>query len=227
MKAESFGFKNAWVAFRTADPAAVAKALSIRNPRPASWTEGVAAAYEYPIGCSVFVTPPVHGWILCVGFPLFAAVDARPPTFGDDAAAWARQLGCEVQYFSTHRIVEAHAWARARPGGLERAYVFVGESGEKVLDVGAPTPEERQLGFAFFDPTSPAAESDGYWERKDLTFPHEDDVMAVAGKWSLDSSRLDERGLDVGGGLIGDYGEPPAAPPPVVEPPAKPWWKVW
>lgn len=45
----------------------------------------MAAAHEYPIGCSVFVTPPLDGGVLCVGFPLFAAVAARPPTFGDDA----------------------------------------------------------------------------------------------------------------------------------------------
>jgi hypothetical protein len=226
LKADSFGFKNAWVAFKTDDPAAVAKALSLRNPRPSSWAEGVAAAYEYP-ECSVFVTPPIDGWVLCVGFVLTAGVDASPPTFGDDAAAWAKTLGCEVQYFATHRVVEAHAWARARPSGLERAYSFLGESGEKRLDVGPPTSEEQQLGFAFFDPTSAAAAADAYWARQDLTFPNERHVMALAGRWSLDPSTLDQRDIEVGEGLIGDYVELPAPPPPVVESPSKPWWKVW
>ena len=229
MKAESFGPKNAWVAFHTGDQAAVLQALPLRNPRPASWTEGLEAAYEYPFGCSVFVTPPIDGWTLCVGLPLSAAVDARPPAFGDDAAAWAKQLDCEVQYFATHRVVEAHAWARARPTGLERAYAFVGESGEKVLEIGAPTAEERQLGFAFFDPTSAEAEAQGedYWGRQDLTFPNEQHVLAVAGQWSVDPSLLEERGLEVAEGWIGDYGEPPAAPPPVALAPARPWWKFW
>jgi len=206
MKAESFGFKNAWVAFRSNDPTAIAEALSLRNRRPATWVEGLEAAYEYPMGCSVFVTPPIDGWVLCVGLPLTESSDVRPPTFGDDAAAWARTLGCEVQYFATHRVVEAHAWARARPAGLERAYSYLGESGEKLLDVGPPTPEEKQLGFAF---------------------PNESHVMALAGLWSVDPSGLEERNLDVGEGLIGEYGEPPAPPPTVARPPRKPWWKVW
>lgn len=225
MKAESFGYKNAWVAFKTDNAAAVADVLGLRNRRPSDWATGIAAAYEYPIGCSVFVTPPVEGWVLSVGFPFFAAVDARPPAFGNLAAGWAKQLGCEVQYFSTHRVVEAHAWARARPGGLERAYVYVGESGEKVLDLGPQSAEEQRLGFAFFDPTSPAAASEDYWTRRDLTYPGEREVMALAGLWSLDPTQLDER--EAGPGLVGDHGEAPPPPALVAQPSGKPWWKVW
>src|SRR5512136_620999 len=139
MKAESFGYKNAWIAAKDVRPEAVAQALSLRNVREADWETGIRAAYEYPFTSAVFVSPPIDGWVLCVGLPLFAPVDARPPIFGLCTAEWAAQLQTEVQYFCTHRVVEAHAWARARPTGLERAYVFVGESGEKVLDVGAQT----------------------------------------------------------------------------------------
>ena len=151
MKPDSFGYKNAWLAIKGVQPGAVADALPLRNVRPAAWDTGIKAAYEHPITCAVFVTPPIDGWVLCVGFPLFGPVDARPPELGLLAAGWAAKLQTEVQYFATHRIVEAHAWARARPSGLERAYVYVGESGEKVLDFGSHTAEERALGFAFFD----------------------------------------------------------------------------
>ena len=229
MKAEGFGYKNAWVAFRMDDPARVVEVLALRDLRPADWAAGIAAAHEYPIGCSVFVTPPIDGWVCCVGYPLFAAVDARPPTFAVQAAGWAAQLGCEVQYFSTHRVVESHAWARARPDGLVRAYAYVGESGEKVLDEGDATLEERELGFAFFDPTCAAAESDDYWDRDDLDYPREDHVMALAGRWSLDPSALDDRDIEVGEGVVGQYGDPPPPPQPRPEPAPqeKPWWKVW
>jgi hypothetical protein len=225
VKAESFGYKNAWIAVRSTDSNAVATALQLRNARASDWEEGIAAAYKYPIGNSVFVTPPIDGWILCVGYPLFAAVDARPPSFGEEAGKLASLLGCEVQYFSTHRVVSAHAWARARPSGLERAYSYVGESGEKTLDLGVPSPEERALAFAFFDPTSPEAQQDSYWDREDLKYPDEEHVMALAGAWSIDPSALEGRNLETVAGLLGDYG-PEVSQPPVV-PKGKPWWHLW
>jgi hypothetical protein len=227
MKADSFGYKNAWLAIKGAGSRAVAEALSLRSVRAADWDTGIKAAYEYPITSAVFVTPPVDGWVLCVGFPLFTPVDARPPAFGLRAAEWAAELQTEVQYFSTHRIVEAHAWARARPSGLERAYVYVGESGEKVLDFGSQTAEERALGFAFFDPSSDEAQVDDYWERQDLTHVGEEHVMALAARWSVDPSALAERDLEVAEGLIGDFGEPPSPQPVPAMPAQRPWWKLW
>ena len=226
MQAESFGYKNAWFAAHNVAPDAVAKALSLRNVRGCKWTDGVTAAYEYPIACSVFIAPAIDDWVISVGFPFFALADARPPVFGLRAAELAGALQTEVQYFATHRVVEAHAWARAYPGGLERAYLFVGESAEKVLDFGAQTTEEQALGFAFFDPSSSAAETEGYWERDDLANVGEEHVMMLAARWSVDPSALTDRNVEVGNGLVGEFGEPIAAPPP--RPPTrKPWWKVW
>ena len=227
MKAESFGYKNAWVAVKGVRPEAVAEALSLRSVREADWETGLKAAYEYPMTSSVFVTPPIGGWVLCVGFPLFAAVDARPPQFGLHAVEWATRLQTEVQYFATHRVVEAHAWARARPGDLERAYVYVGESGEKVLDLGPQTAEEHALGFAFFDPSSAEAQADDYWDRQDLAYVGEEHVMALAARWSVDPSALAERDLEVGNGLIGAFGEAPPPDSDHARPPRKPWWKLW
>jgi hypothetical protein len=231
MRAESFGYKNAWVAVRDRSPEAVAEAMSLRNVRRCDWHAGIKAAYQIgdwsPMTCSVFVTPPIDGWVLCVGFALTAPVDARPPAFGRLAAELTDKLQTEVQYFATHRIVEAHAWARARPGGLERAYLYVGESGEKVLDEGPQSAEERALGFAFFDPGSPEAQAAGYWERKDLTHVGEEHVMALASRWSVDPSSLSERNLEVGDGLLGDLGEPPSPPSPRAAPHQRPWWRFW
>lgn len=227
MKADGFGFKNAWLAVKDVRPDALAEALSLRSLRAADWETGINAAYEYPMTSAVFVTPPIDGWVLCVGFPLFAPVDTRPPAFGLRAAEWAAKLHTEVQYFSTHRVVEAHAWARARPSGLERAYSYVGESGEKVLDFGPQTEEELALGFAFFDPSSAEAQGDDYWERQDLVHVGEEHVMALAARWSVDPSALAERELEVGDGLIGDFGESPLPPAVPAKSAQKRWWKVW
>jgi hypothetical protein len=65
------------------------------------------------------------------GPPAWRLPASAPFRGGSRAADLARRLKTEVQYFSTHRIVEAHAWGRAHPEGLGRAYVFVGESGER------------------------------------------------------------------------------------------------
>lgn len=228
MNAESFGYKNAWIAVKDVRPEAVAEALSLRNIRSANWDAGLKAAYEYPTTCAVFVTPPIDSWVLCAGFPLFAPVDERPPAFGSRAAEWASRLKTEVQYFSTHRIVEAHACVRARPHGLDRAYLYVGESGEKVLDLGPPTAEERALGFAFFDPSSPEAKADGYWERDDLVYVGEEHVMALAARWSVDPSSLGARNLEVGDGLRGNFGELAFRAQQVSTlSPKRPWWKLW
>jgi hypothetical protein len=227
MRAESFGYKNAWMAVKDRSPEAVAEAMSLRNVRRCAWSEGITAAYRYPMTCSVFVTPQIDGWVLCVGFPLFAPVDTRPPLFSVLAVEWADKLQSEVQYFATHRIVEAHGWARARPGALERAYLYVGESGEKVLDEGPQTAEERALGFAFFDPGSGEAQAEDYWQRTDLTHVGERHVMALASRWSVDPSSLGERNLDVGEGLVGDFGDAPAPPPRPAAGRRRPWWKFW
>jgi len=79
---------------------------------------------------------------------------------------------------------------RARATGIERAFLWLGESGEKPLDIGRPTAEEEALGFAFFDPESSEAEAEGYWEREDLTHVGEEHVMQLAARWSVDPSTL-------------------------------------
>jgi hypothetical protein len=64
-------------------------------------------------------------------------------------------------------------------------------------DVGPRTPEEEDLGFHFIDGTS--VEKD--WEN--AKFPNEDDVMRIAGKWSINSQEIDAYESD-GDGFLGD-----------------------
>ena len=193
-----FGYKTAWIAAHTSEGPRLGAALGVRNPAPSPAEPAIAAA------CSAtgkaFVTPPIDGWTLCVSDSLLELADVRPPEFGPLAERLSRELGCEVQFFASHRVVEEHAWARAQGGKLVRAYLFVGDQGEKVVDVGPATAEERELGFAFFDPSSPDADADEYWERQDLTYVGEEHVMALAGRWSVNPTELDE----IGDGILGD-----------------------
>jgi hypothetical protein len=182
----SFGFKNSWLAIRTDEPEAVLAALSIGRFRAANWRTGVAAAYQ----TGVFVSPPVEGWVLVVSREI--------PGLGSDSdtTRWGRALTPlanrfqEVQYFTTHRIVDYHAWAQFEQGELIRAFAWLGESGETLEDFGNPTDEEIELGFAAFDSLAAEVE-DG--ESEDRRAPTEADVMVLAGLWSVDPSELHTR----------------------------------
>jgi hypothetical protein len=81
------------------------------------------------------------------------------------------------------------------------------------------------LGFALFDPDSPEAQDPDYWERTDQV--REEQVMALASRWSVDPSSLSERNLEVGAGLLGDFGEPQPPPSPRARPARRRWWKFW
>jgi hypothetical protein len=55
----------------------------------------------------------------------------------------------------------------------------------------------------------------------------EEHVMMLAARWSVDPSALTDRNMEVGDGLVADFGEPPAAASPTPAPVNKPWWKPW
>lgn len=256
MKAESFGYKNAWFACRAGSASEVAAALQLEQVASASWQVGVEASYasgrDSPHVGDVFVTSPVDGWVLAVGRALWTLNDSQPPR----VMAWCAKLsqalgGAEVQYFSTYRVVEAHAWGRAIGGVANRSYILV--DGEIREDFGGQSDEEQRLGFKFFDFGSSEAEDDGYLEREDLELPNEDHVMRLAAAWSVDPSAFQERALEVGSGLLGrialpepNYAVRSKIAPPIVAPTAiergearvagvsvasrarnRPWWRFW
>lgn len=194
-----FGYKVAWLALRTPDTQAVVDALGLLWARPSNWGEGVAQAYQ----SEVFVTPPLSPWTLAVGFSLFPP-DGPAPFVKPLLERLSRQFG-EGQYFCTHRVVEAHVWARGVRGQLVRGYGWIGERGETLWDEGEQTPEERNLGFRFFDERSADAASGDYWARKDLSFPDEGAVMRLAALWSIDPTTLDQQFHEPGLGVLGTF----------------------
>jgi len=79
----------------------------------------------------------------------------------------------EVAYFSTHRVVEWHAWARAVKGKVVRRFAWLGESGATFWNEGKPTAAELQVGLHF--PIRPGS----------ATLPDEEQVLALAAVWSI------------------------------------------
>ncbi len=179
----SFGYKTAWLAVRTDDTAAVSAALGRRDVANVSWEDGIEASYDE----TVFVSPPTRGWVLAVGVELLK----HPP----DTAALSAELAAEVQFFSTHRIVEAHQWERAENGELKRRFRYVGESGEAET-VGEPTEIERSLELDWVIDT-PGPPPD------DAALPDEEGVMRVAAAWSIDPQELDVIATSAAQGLGG------------------------
>src|ERR1700722_4730057 len=111
-----FGYKIAWLALYTNDTNEVATALRLVGTRVATWAEGIAAAHQ----SSIFVTPPLAGWTLAIGKPLYP-----PEKVEVFVKPMLERLSCRVkdaQYFCTHRVVEIHVWARAIEGRLIRGY---------------------------------------------------------------------------------------------------------
>ena len=127
---------------------------------------------------NVFVTPPLRGWILVAGRRMLGN--------GDEGSVHAiekrlielsKQFG-EAQAFATERIVEYHHWVLVKQGVLTRAFAFLGEKGEILTNVGEITPAEEGFqweGLPEFEWT-----------------PGEEEVMEVAGQWSIDPSDLGE-----------------------------------
>ena len=116
---------------------------------------------------SVFVSPPVNGWVF--------VVSSKLPELGgeSDTNGWTTLLSGlahkfdDVQYFGTHRVVEYHAWARFTSGKEIGAFAFLGERAETLADRGEKTVGERELGYKYLAADAPNTMSDSYWEQED------------------------------------------------------------
>jgi hypothetical protein len=158
---------------------AVINTLGLKNCEPCTWEAGIPRAYKYPDG-EVFVTPPVKGFVLCASFTLPEFPTGSRP---DDLTPLLERLAStfdEVQYFFTYRVADGHGWAIYRGGAKVRSFGFF--DGEATWEFGAPTDVEMD---------------------RDLEFPDEDDVMAIAASWSVDPSELESMNLETTQGIIG------------------------
>ncbi|MEW6282823.1 MAG: hypothetical protein AB1758_29700, partial [Candidatus Eremiobacterota bacterium] len=188
-----FGYKTAWMAARCA-PERMLEALGLRQVTPSSWEAGLASE-------GIFVTPEIDRWTMAVGV---ACPDPGTESYADPVLLLLEGLSQRLgpcAYFASDRVSGLAAWARAEDGTIVRAYACLGEVGATLWKLGAATSEERIE--RFFDETCEAAEQPGYWERTDLTWPDEEDVLTMARAWSLDPTTLGDRGLPPSTGWVG------------------------
>ena len=159
---------------------------------------GLGEAYS----SKIFVSPLLDQWVLAIGITLPDSGDENNPDRMTPMLIDLSKKFGETQFYSTHRVVEYHAWAKAIHGEIIRAYAYVGDQGITVWNKGSITPEEIKLGFNFFDETSPAAKHEDYWNNENLRYPNEEDVLAIARKWSVDPKFASNQ-YDPGVGVLG------------------------
>jgi hypothetical protein len=183
---EAFGSKTGWIAVRSTDPKAVAESLPVKSQTPASWHDGIEAVYRD--GRSVFVTPPVTGW-LCVVGDWAAGTGERQSVekIAKIISDLSSRFG-EAHGYATHRTVEYHHWILAKAGQIVRCFAYIGESGEILCQSGSVTSAENKLRYASLPP--------------DQWLPDEQDVMTIASGWSFDPSKLSAASGPAASGIL-------------------------
>ncbi len=180
-----------WLAVRSRSLAAVQSALGLHNPKPCSWTEGLAGDEK------LFIAPPVKGWILVIGAGL--------PEPNEDVDACfrfvqrlSRKLG-QVQFFSANRVLHHHAWVKADGGRIVRAYAWAGKT---LWQQGPRTAAEEELNLKCFDYAEPAARV--AFGQPDAASLNVEKVPLLAARWSLDPAQIEERLLERERGVAGE-----------------------
>jgi hypothetical protein len=183
-----FGLRMAWLAIRTRDTARVAQVLGLEILETANWRTGIGTVYDDRLGPShVFLSPPVDGWTFVVGLSLphpvnGNLVDKCTPMLLDLGAAFA-----DVQVYFSYPPIDFYAWAQVANGRLERAFA-IGDEGV-IWNRGKLSRDERSLGLKLF-------EVRGVRGRKGdaggpmILHPTESHVLNLAGRWSLDPTRI-------------------------------------
>ncbi|REE86406.1 hypothetical protein A8990_11014 [Paenibacillus taihuensis] len=166
-----FGYKIQWLAIQTDSVEKVVEQLAITQLQRSNWANGIERAYEDHI----FITPLVKGGVLVIGNAMPSAGGVGHVNEIKPVLEQLSRVFEEVHYYGSHRVVDYYVWAKASQGRIVRAF---GSEGEVFWEQGAVTEEERALGFRFND--RGAEYHDGMW------LPSEEDVIAVAKRWSID-----------------------------------------
>lgn len=165
-----FGYKCNWLCVRSDSPTDVIQKLGLKNFEPSNWDKGIEMAYN---GYR-FVSPVLNGYVLVVNYGM-DLLTLAPDLLDESAKKFS-----ELQYFSTQRVSEYHAWVKYVDGMLVRGYGWCGCDGEVLMNRGALTPEEERLGFANLI-TSTADDPEK------VQLPTEDHVLEIAAAWGINT----------------------------------------
>lgn len=163
-----FGMKISWLVVKENDPKAVMEKLNCTDIEISNWQ---SAFHHMEKMKKVFVTPCFNGYVLVLNYnePL-----ENKQLLQDIASKFE-----EIQYFSTHRIVELSCWVKYRNGQLIRSFYYVGDQNEIIWNEGELTQEEKELGL-----TSSSFDLDEYDEN--IVYPNEEIVDELAAAWGID-----------------------------------------
>jgi hypothetical protein len=182
-----------WLAIKNKNLLAVQHALSLHNPKPCSWAEGMSGNGEQ----RVFIAPPVSGWILVIGPALPDPVEDVDVCFRF-LVDLSRKLG-HVQFFSANTMLNHHAWAQVEAGHVLRAYAWAGRT---LWNQGRATQSESDLKmkcYAYTEtPDAPAFTS------SEPGVNNADKVHFLAARWSVDPEDIDERFIEQEWGIVGE-----------------------
>jgi len=178
-----------WLAVKSQNLLAVQAALGLNNPTPCCWMEGLER--------KLFIAPPVKGWILIVGSGL-----PEPSEDVDRCYRFvihlSRKLG-HVQFFSSSRVLNHHAWVRADGGRIARAYAWAGRT---IWKQGTRTAAEAELNVRCLE-YGETLEQPTFGQMDAFT-ANVDKVPLLAARWSLDPACIDEQVFEQEPGIAGE-----------------------
>ncbi|RTQ47803.1 hypothetical protein EJV47_17940 [Hymenobacter gummosus] len=180
-KPEAFGYKQTWLAVKDADPFELLHDVNVRQGQvyAANWQEGLAQG-------DTFISPAIGPWTLVIN-PL-VMVDLTEPQTQAFLSALSRRFG-EVQFFGNHRVAGYGAWGRFVGGVPTR--LFSTADGVTRLNQGPLA--DLELRYIADRKQQYAEEGFDFPEDELSWLGDEDDVMEMAGLWSINPQTLDEQ----------------------------------
>lgn len=179
----TFGYKMSWLAIKNATPEAIIQNLELPDVQVVDWDNGINKVYEYHgrPNNTIFLTPNIRGWVFVVGMYV---CDLNKP---DGKLEWLKErmtelskVFGEVQAFATHRVSEYHHWILVRDGKVIRCFAFEGGGNGVTHNEGKPTEEEKMFDWDHL----------ADYKHGKPWYPDEDDVMNLAGKWSINPETI-------------------------------------
>ena len=169
-----FGYKITWYAAKSCAPEKVIAALRLSDPKPSSWAAALHAmdGNDFDARHTVLVAP-LDGWTFAIGDKLAGSTEVAQETPLGPLRALSKACG-EAQLYGSDRDFDWYLWSRAVNGKVVRAYEYTSSNGETLHDLGERTREEQGV---------------------NLIAPTEADVVKIAGRWSVDPTKIDERSV--------------------------------
>lgn len=182
------GPNMSWLVVGTDDVNRLISTLGLIDMQRCTWNAGVSAIYRgRKADKSIFVTSPVHGWVLVAGVSLPQPLGS---SFVDKTSPLLLELSetfGEAQYFSTFPEFDHYAWFKAINGRIVRGFA-TSDQGE-ICNLGRVTAAEQLLGLKFFELRG-VDERSGDAGGAMMLSPTQSQVLQLAARWSTDPTRL-------------------------------------